>query len=210
MGANQSSRKITVVNDEAAGVIKLSDSVVQRLKGEVNGEKAASPPPPPPPQSSEPAPPPTADPLPPSPPPVAEAPPPPPPPAEEAAPPQAQHNQYAWQRPIIQYIEEPTLSSLKVKQEKEEEMKGLEDYWKDRLQKQQDEHTAMAKLTTEEFNKSLKKVETLFAKAGTGAVCRDESDAVKGCYTANSDKSLRCRDTVQGFANCVSRARLNG
>ena len=33
MGANQSSRKITVVNDEATGVIKISDSVVQRLKG---------------------------------------------------------------------------------------------------------------------------------------------------------------------------------
>ena len=30
----------------------------------------------------------------------------------------------------------------------------------------------MAKLTTEEFNKSLKKVETLFAQAGNGAVCR--------------------------------------
>ena len=70
--------------------------------GEVNGEKAASPPPPTPPQPSEPTPPATADPLPPPPPPVAEAPPPPPPPAEEAAPPPAQHNQYAWQRPIIQ------------------------------------------------------------------------------------------------------------
>jgi hypothetical protein len=33
MGANQSARKITVVNDEATGVIKISDSVVQRLKG---------------------------------------------------------------------------------------------------------------------------------------------------------------------------------
>jgi hypothetical protein len=35
MGANQSARKITVVNDEATGVIKISDSVVQRLKGTV-------------------------------------------------------------------------------------------------------------------------------------------------------------------------------
>ena len=33
MGASQSSRKITVVNDEATGVIKISDAVVQRLKG---------------------------------------------------------------------------------------------------------------------------------------------------------------------------------
>jgi hypothetical protein len=37
MGANQSARKITVVNDEATGVIKISDSVVQRLKGTTSG-----------------------------------------------------------------------------------------------------------------------------------------------------------------------------
>jgi len=205
MGANQSSRKITVVNDETAGVIKISDSVVQRLKGEVSGEEAKAPSPPPPAPAPEPTP---------APKPAEEVPPPPPQTTEEAPAPAPQeaspHNQYAWQRPIIQYIEEPTLSSLKVRQEKEEEMRVLEVYWKDRLNKQQDEHTAMAKLTTEEFNKSLKKVETLFAQAGNGAVCRDESEAVKGCYSSNKDKSLRCRDSVKGFANCVSKARISG
>ena len=42
-----------------------------------------------------------------------------------------------WQRPIIQYIEEPSISALRVKAEKEEEMKNLDDYWKERLQKQE-------------------------------------------------------------------------
>merc|ERR1712045_49087 len=37
MGAQQSSRKITVVSDEASGVIKISDSVVNRLRKEVEG-----------------------------------------------------------------------------------------------------------------------------------------------------------------------------
>ena len=37
MGAAQSSRKITVVNDEATGKIKISDSVLQRLKGKGMG-----------------------------------------------------------------------------------------------------------------------------------------------------------------------------
>ena len=39
MGANQSTRKLTVVNDEATGVVKISDSVLERLKGEISGEK---------------------------------------------------------------------------------------------------------------------------------------------------------------------------
>ena len=37
MGSQQSSRRITVVSDEASGVIKISDSVVNRLKEEIEG-----------------------------------------------------------------------------------------------------------------------------------------------------------------------------
>jgi len=203
MGANQSSRKITVVNDEATGVIKISDSVVQRLKGEITGEgdkesapvaPASSSQPPPPPPQPEPK--------------VTPAAPAPPPPPQQHEQEHHQHQSHVWQRPIIQYIEEPSLSALKVKQEKEEEMKKLEDYWKSRLQNQQDEHTKMAALTEDEFNKSLKKVETLFATVGTQSVCRDESEAVRGCYANNKNKSLRCRESVQSFSSCVSAARL--
>ena len=137
MGANQSARKVTVVNDEASGVIKISDSVVQRLKGEISGDsqqqqqqqqqQSASAPEP------ERVPPP----------PAAAVEPPPPPPAHEAAPapPPAQSEaviqQQVWQRPIIQYIEEPSISALRVKAEKEEEMKTQDDYWRDRFQKQE-------------------------------------------------------------------------
>ena len=37
MGSQQSSRRITVISDEASGVIKISDSVVNRLKEEIEG-----------------------------------------------------------------------------------------------------------------------------------------------------------------------------
>jgi len=228
MGANQSSRKITVVNDEATGVIKISDAVVQRLKGEITGESASrgeTPAPADPPQAEptppprvEPPPPPEPEPQaeappspPPPPPPVVEAPVPPPPPAAAAAPVPEEYKhqqQHIWQRPIIQYIEEPSLSALKVKQDKEAELKALEDYWKDRLQKQQEEHTAMQGLTEQEFNKSLKKVETLFATAGTGAVCRDENEALISCYSEHSKQSLRCGGRVDQFVNCVASARM--
>merc|ERR1711892_159095 len=91
MGANQSTRKITVVNDEVSGVIKISDAVVQRLKGEITGEadvqEAKPTPPPPPPVEVAPPPPVVVAP----PPPVEVAPPPPvvvaPPPPVVVAPP---------------------------------------------------------------------------------------------------------------------------
>jgi len=243
MGANQSSRKITVVNDEATGVIKISDAVVNRLKGEIEGtnsakekqEKAApepaapvSPPqeppkqtPPPPPTTEPPPPPPREEPAPP-PPPKSDPPPPPaveapsetsggstassPQPAEAAAP---QASPHVWQRPIIQYIEEPSLSALKVRQEKEEEMKTLEEYWMGRLQKQQEEHVNINKLTEEEVSKGVKSVEKLFAHAGSQPVCREESNAVQSCYQTHPGQSLRCRENVKSFMACVSNVRLS-
>ncbi|XP_076363600.1 coiled-coil-helix-coiled-coil-helix domain containing 3 [Tachypleus tridentatus] len=39
MGGASSTRRVTVVNDDASGVIKISDSVVHRLRGEKDKEK---------------------------------------------------------------------------------------------------------------------------------------------------------------------------
>jgi len=249
MGQNQSTRKITVVNDEVSGVIKISDAVVQRLKGEITGgaapEQAAAPTPtpaapppepkieatppqppveivPPPPVEAPPLvetpplpppevaalPPPVSEPLSPPPPssePAAAAPP--PAAAPEAAPP-APAPSHVWQRPIIQYIEEPSLSALRVRAEKEEELKRLEEYWKDRLQKQEENHIANAKLTEEEIVKSAKHVETLFTPASSREICRDSRLAVQSCYSENPSKPLLCRDIVKEFSSCVSKARL--
>jgi len=241
MGQNQSTRKITVVNDEVSGVIKISDAVVQRLKGEITGGAApepaptpapapapssepkveASPPPPPveivppppieaPPPVETPQPPPVeavAEPLPPPPASEPTAPPAPPAAVTEAASP-APGPSHVWQRPIIQYIEEPSLSALRVRAEKEEELKRLEDYWKDRLQKQEENHIANAKLTEEEIIKSAKHVETLFTPASSREICRDSRLAVQSCYSENPSKPLLCRDKIKEFSSCVSKARL--
>jgi len=245
MGQNQSTRKITVVNDEVSGVIKISDAVVQRLKGEITGGSAPEPAPPPAPAPA-PAPPPEpkVEASPPPPPPIEIVPPPPieapppvetpqpppveavaeppaPPASEPAAPPAppaaateaaspapAPGPTHVWQRPIIQYIEEPSLSALRVRAEKEEELKRLEDYWKDRLQKQEENHIANAKLTEEEIIKSAKHVETLFTPASSREICRDSRLAVQSCYSENPSKPLLCRDKIKEFSSCVSKARL--
>lgn len=245
MGQNQSTRKITVVNDEVSGVIKISDAVVQRLKGEITGGSAPEPlpppapapapaPPPEPKVEASPPPPPPVEIVPPSPieaPPPVETPQPPlveavaeppaPPASEPAAPPAppvaateaaspapAPGPTHVWQRPIIQYIEEPSLSALRVRAEKEEELKRLEDYWKDRLQKQEENHIANAKLTEEEIIKSAKHVETLFTPASSREICRDSRLAVQSCYSENPSKPLLCRDKIKEFSSCVSKARL--
>jgi len=205
MGANQSARKVTVVNDEASGVIKISDSVVQRLKGEISGDSQQQ-------QQQQSAPAPEPEKV--SPPPAApvEPTPPPPPPAPEAAPATAPQSepviqQQVWQRPIIQYIEEPSISALRVKAEKEEEMKTQDDYWRDRLQKQEESFIANAKLTEGEIIKNAKYVETLFKPAVNKEICRESQQSVLSCYQSNPGKPLLCRDQVLAFTKCVSEVR---
>jgi len=109
-----------------------------------------------------------------------------------------------WQRPIIQYIEEPSISALRVKAEKEEEMKNLDDYWKERLQKQEETFIANAKLTEEEILRNAKYVQTLFKPAATGQFCRESQSAVESCYESHPSRPLNCRDKVIEFSACVA------
>jgi len=222
MGANQSTRKITVVNDEAAGVIKISDAVVQRLRGEIAGD----PPAPAAPAPAAPLPPPVVEsapePAPASaepevvPPPAPAAPAPPPvevvvtkPPAAEplqAAPQEhALPPQHIWQRPIIQYIEEPSLSALRVRTEKEEELLALENYWKERLAAQEVETVHRQKLSEQEVAAAAKKVEELFRPTQQEAAkpYKDLSSEVQSCYSSNPSQPLMCRDKVAQFSQCV-------
>ena len=88
MGAQQSTRRLTVINDEASGVIKITDSVVERIKSELQEQN--SPPAPAPPTAAPPvepmAPPELVAPPPPPPEPVAPSPEPMAPPPEPMAP----------------------------------------------------------------------------------------------------------------------------
>lgn len=102
MGAQQSTRRLTVINDEASGVIKITDSVVDRIKSELHEQQSA------PAATAAPAAAPTQ-----APPPEPMAAPPPPPPAPEVpppapgVPPSAPPSNYPMPPPIIKYVEIP-------------------------------------------------------------------------------------------------------
>lgn len=96
-----------------------------------------------------------------------------------------------------------------MRQEKELELVKLEEYWKERLRKQQDDHKHMDKRSDEEFKKSVDKVSKLFKKSGSSQICsRDERQAVMECYGNNAGQALNCRETVRNFAACVNNERL--
>jgi len=116
-----------------------------------------------------------------------------------------------WQRPIIQYIEEPSLSALRVRTEKEQELLQLETYWRERLAEQEAAHVAQAKLSEGEVARSARLVEGLFMPAATGreTLCSESSAAVQKCYSSHPGHPLVCRDKVLQFSQCVKQARAS-
>lgn len=114
-------------------LLQITDSVAQRIVTEIEQSSKAQPQPPvveavspPPPPASMPEAPKVADPEPP-------AAPVDPPSASAAAP-------IPQQKPVIQYVEkEPSMTSLRIKAEKEKELSEAENYWRKRFAKQERE-----------------------------------------------------------------------
>ncbi|TRY71180.1 hypothetical protein TCAL_12355 [Tigriopus californicus] len=207
MGQGQSNpRKITVINDEAPGVIKISDSVVQRIKDEVAGQKDQPGPAPAPTgneaptSNSEPAPPPEPANSP-SPPAAAQYHPPPPQYPNGSSPTSA--------GPYVQYVSEPSLSALKVRAEKEEELRQVEEYWQSRLQETRNHQLKATAINEESLHNTIAAVEKLFLKGRQAPICQEPKHAVLQCYKQNPKQSLNCAQEVKSFAQCIESARLN-
>ena len=227
MGSQQSSRRITVVSDEASGVIKISDSVVNRLKEEIEGANSSQQKPEPPTPVQEPPPPP----------PMVEEPPTPPPEAtlKEAQPevipdivmpqkpdvtispvkqePQlvdsANYQESRPQRPIIHYVEEPSLSSLKIRAEKEKELNDLDSHWRKRMHDVEQEKTTISNLQAASIAMSVKELEDILDYTPVTPVCTSQRNLVTKCLKENKGKPLNCGDYVKEFSNCANSARLS-
>lgn len=233
MGSQQSSRRITVVSDEASGVIKISDSVVNRLKEEIEGANNNNQ------QKQE-----QKDPLPndsPTPQSIPEgqtskieastnvdAQPPQAPPqvvpevekshtlVSESIHPAPEHQaaepitqEFRAQRPIIHYVEEPSLSSLKIRAEKEKELNDLENHWRKRMHELEQEKTTLSNLQAASIAMSVKELEDVLNYKPLAPVCSGQRNMVTKCLKENPGKPLNCGDYVKEFSNCANSARLS-
>lgn len=210
MGQGQSNpRKITVINDEAPGVIKISDSVVQRIKDEVAGQKdqgasatgsessSSNSNPAPPPGQPEPG----NSPAPPAAPQY--------PPQYSSGNPPPQGSSSPSVGPYVQYVSEPSLSALKVRAEKEEELRQVEEYWQSRLQETRNHQLKATAINEESLHNTIAAVEKLFLKGRQAPICQEPKHAVLQCYKQNPKQSLNCSQEVKSFAQCIESARLN-
>ncbi|KAF2365736.1 hypothetical protein FHG87_003511 [Trinorchestia longiramus] len=193
MGGNLSTRKITLINDEKSGIIKLSDNLAQRLKGQLEDaeqqppkspKKAFIPPPPPPPSP----PPPSADPI---------------PPAGGAAWDEGRSDPWSGL-----YAEEGRRALLRLQEEQNQAIAAVHQQWQQKMKQREDQWVETSKLSTAELQRTAEEVEAAFVKSSVTHVCHDCQSAVLKCYQDHPKQTLLCADAVQKFTRCVDLTRL--
>uniref|UniRef100_A0A182N8I8 Head-elevated expression protein n=1 Tax=Anopheles dirus TaxID=7168 RepID=A0A182N8I8_9DIPT len=185
MGAASSNRRTLVVNnDSPAGLIDISDDVVQRLKSglpsKAQGGNADSSPR----QQGDESPAgrgPSSYPNPPAPP------------------------------SVVYQGELPSLTSMQVRQEKERELRENDVYWTQRLKALEANLAQTNQVLEKEYGDAVADVKKRFATSGVQQQlppCQDLKAKVIACYRQHPHETLRCADEVQQFTDCVNLHRI--
>ncbi|XP_076652055.1 coiled-coil-helix-coiled-coil-helix domain containing 3 [Halictus rubicundus] len=187
MGAGQSARRLTIDNEEEIDVIKLSNSVVQRLTQKMNEPNVQS--------GNEVRPITMTQPF-----------------ANKAVPPPPPQSEGAPSGYPVYYYPQLTLTALEIQQQKEQELLTQDQYWQRRLENLEKHHLKINQIIDEEYKKA---VEELYVDQDKKKLniqnsvqpCLESTTKVLKCYQENSKEILKCSNLVEEFSNCVDQRR---
>lgn len=189
MGSGQSTRKLTISNEEEIGVIKVSNAVVQRLAqgtNEVSNEAMKDVSSFTPSKSVN----------------------------STAGLPPLHSGEVPSGYPVY-YYPELTLSALEIQQQKEEELQAQNQYWQRRMQNLEKKHLMIDHILEEEYKKALNEFSSIGKgpKGGEGLgneqPCITGKEKVLKCYQDHPKEILKCSNLVEEFSNCVDQRRVN-
>lgn len=193
MGSKQSTRSLTISNEEEVGVIKVSSAVAERLAQGVNKSfnqtvkdvNSFTPTQP------------TPSTVPPS-----------------SSLPQKKIGETPSAYPAY-YYPELTLSALEMQHQKEQELHAQNDYWQKRLKNMENKHSMIDILLEEEFKRTVnefypeEKGQKATNNFNNEQLCAAGKEKVLKCYQDHPKETLKCSNLVEEFSNCVDQRRMN-
>ncbi|XP_023026465.1 coiled-coil-helix-coiled-coil-helix domain containing 3 [Leptinotarsa decemlineata] len=166
-GSTSKTRKLTVENDDPNNVIKVSEDVVDRLRGNQTVRQ------------------------------------------------ELQKNQTAFPpqgTPVITtpyFLNEPSLTTLQLRQQNVAELKKNDEYWENRIRALEASHKKMNEIMDKEYNKAVEQFQgsKTVVKEKSLPPCTESEKAVMECYQCYPNESMRCSKIVQAFQECVDMRR---
>lgn len=188
MGGGQSARKLTIENEEEIDVIQVSKAVVDRMSekaNKVNSEPVKEVKPTDVAHSS-------ADTA------VSSR-----PPQDKNVPSASQYSTY--------YYPQLTITALQMQQQREQELKNQNQYWKNRLKSVEKRYSEITNTLDQEYKKAAAKLHTVDQKnmniEDDVQPCAESSTKVLKCYQEHPNEILMCSKLVEEFSNCVDQRR---
>lgn len=114
------------------------------------------------------------------------------------------------QAPAVVYYGEPTITSLEVRRQKEEELRNNDIYWAKRLQQQEENLKQTSLLLEKEYKNTIEEVRKRFEHNSAHIqvfACKDLKTKLIECYKANGSQTLNCSGVAAEFEECVQQQR---
>ncbi|XP_055637678.1 MICOS complex subunit MIC19 [Toxorhynchites rutilus septentrionalis] len=109
------------------------------------------------------------------------------------------------------YYGEPSLTSMQVRKEKEQELRANDIYWMKRLQTLEANLQKTNQILEKEYNDAIVDVKKRFENTAVNhqlPPCQDLKAKVVQCYKQNPHETLNCSTDVRAFTDCVNLHRI--
>ncbi|XP_067915881.1 coiled-coil-helix-coiled-coil-helix domain containing 3a [Heterodontus francisci] len=92
-------------------------------------------------------------------------------------------------------------------EEKEKELQKLNAYYKEQVTRLEDRSAQFYKLTTEQYQKAVSEVESKFKRYESRPICAELQEDILRCYQRNPDQTLSCSALAKQYVHCINYAK---
>ncbi|XP_072419014.1 coiled-coil-helix-coiled-coil-helix domain containing 3a [Chiloscyllium punctatum] len=92
-------------------------------------------------------------------------------------------------------------------EENEKELQKLNAYYKEQVTRLEDRSAQFYKLTAEQYQKAVSEVESKFKKYKSQPICAELQGEVLRCYQKNPEQTLSCSALAKQYIHCINYAK---
>lgn len=104
---------------------------------------------------------------------------------------------------------ERTKQLVKQLQKKDTQLKALEAFYKEQLAQLEKRNLERYQQSKEQFHQAASKTEESVRARSTAAVCPGLQAQILSCYRDNKDQTLKCSDLAKEYMKCINAAKKN-